>query len=422
MLRKELIKQILTDQHFSVLERKLGVKRSILPKIKKKLKLPHVHVITGLRRSGKSMLLRQIIHEYYNDSNFYYINFEDERLFDFPATEFNLIYESLVELFGKQKTFFIDEIQNVQNFENFVRRFYDNGFKFFITGSNAALLSSEIATKLTGRHIDTYLRPFSFLEFLKFKNLDFAKNDIYKLDKRVELKTAFSEYLHKGGMPEFLKYQDTEILTRTYNDIVLKDIVVRHKIENIQQVKVLYKYILNNYARRYSYNSLKKATDLGSVNTVINYTNNLEESFLIKQITKFDYSIKKQIANEKKSYVIDNGIIKSLSVVLTKDEGWLLENLVFNELLIENEVFYYSGKNECDFICMQNSELTQAVQVSMEITENNQKRELSGLLEAMQKLKIPKGFVLSNDLEDTILYKNMEIEIIPVWKWLIQKG
>ena len=150
MLSEEQIKEILVKQRETILNKKFGVERTILKEIELKIKLPHVVVLTGLRRSGKSTLLRQLIKKRYNDENFYYINFEDERLFNFPANEFNKLYEALVSLYGKKKTFFLDEIQNVTNFETFVRRFYEEGFKFFITGSSATLLSRELGTKLTG--------------------------------------------------------------------------------------------------------------------------------------------------------------------------------------------------------------------------------------------------------------------------------
>jgi hypothetical protein len=150
MFDKDQFKYILADQRAAILNKPAGIERALLSDIDKTIDLPHVVVITGLRRVGKSTLMRQIIQKYYNDERFYYINFEDERLFRFQAGDFNLLYEALIELYGEQKTFFIDEIQNVEHFENFVRRFYDTGFKFFITGSNANLLSREISTKLTG--------------------------------------------------------------------------------------------------------------------------------------------------------------------------------------------------------------------------------------------------------------------------------
>jgi len=172
MLTKEQLKQLLFEHHDIILRKELGVKRELLKIVETKIKLPHVLVLTGLRRSGKSTILRQIVKQYYNDKNFYYINFEDERFLGFEAKDFNIIYEALIELFGEQKTFFIDEIQNVEKFESFVRRFYDAGFKFYITGSNAQLLSKELGTKLTGRHIDIVVKPFSFKEYLSAKNIE----------------------------------------------------------------------------------------------------------------------------------------------------------------------------------------------------------------------------------------------------------
>jgi len=423
MISKEQLKQVLLEQYDAVLAKDTGIRREALNEISDKINLPHIHVITGLRRCGKSVFLRQIVKAFYNDTGFYYINFEDERLFNYPASEFNTIYELLFQLFGKNKVFFIDEIQNVKNFENFVRRFYDDGFKFYISGSNAELLSSEIATKLTGRHIDTHLTPFSFKEYLNFSNINYNENELYKTEKKSEIINAFNIYFKNGGMPEFVKYNDKEILTRTYNDIVFKDIVVRYKLENVLQLKMLYAYIINNYGRRYSYNSLRKIIDLGSSNTVVNYMNYLEQTFFIKQVTKFDYSLKKQIVNEKKSYIVDNGFICALSAVMTTDEGWLLENLIFNELHKRNEsVFYFSDKNECDFVSLNNGVFEDAIQVSMQISETNESRELNGLLEAMNKLRIKNGYIISMDTEKTIKSDHAEISIIPAWKWILQKN
>jgi uncharacterized protein len=163
MLTKEQLKQILVSQRETILKKDYGIERTILKDIKTKMSLPHVIVITGMRRSGKSTFLKQIIEKYYHNKNFYYINFEDERLFNFDASRFNDIYESLIDLYGECKTFFIDEIQNIPNFETFVRRFYEQGFKFYLTGSSASLLSKELGTKLTGRHVDIIVKPFSFL-------------------------------------------------------------------------------------------------------------------------------------------------------------------------------------------------------------------------------------------------------------------
>ena len=309
MLSEAEIKEILIRQKETILSKKYGIERAVLRELKSEIRLPHVVVLTGLRRSGKSTLLRQLIKKYYKDEDFYYINFEDERLFNFPANEFNRLYEALISLYGKKKTFFLDEIQNVTNFETFVRRLYEEGFKFFITGSSATLLSKELGTKLTGRHVDIIVRPFSFLEFLELKGVKINKESIYKTETKVEIKKYFEEYLIKGGMPEYLIYNDPELLTRVYEDTVIKDIAVRYKIDNVAILRQLYFYLINNFANKFSYNSLKKVTSIKSVNTIKKFISYLEETYFAKTINKFDYSYKKQIINDKKFYVLDNGFI-----------------------------------------------------------------------------------------------------------------
>ena len=421
MLSEEEIKEILARQRETILSKKCGIDRSVLKEISPKIKLPHVIVLTGLRRSGKSTLLRQLIKKHYNDEDFYYLNFEDERLFNFPANEFNKIYEALISLYGKKKTFFIDEIQNVANFETFVRKLYEEGFKFFITGSSATLLSRELGTKLTGRHVDIIVRPFSFLEFLELKGVKLDKESFYAAESKLKLKRYFKEYLIKGGMPEYLIYNDSELLTRVYEDTIIKDIAVRYKVENVAVLRQLYSYLINNFANRFSYNSIKKVTSLKSVNTIKKFIVYLEETYFAKTINKFDYSYKKQITNDKKFYVLDNGFIEILSKKQAKDYGWLLENLVFNCLNNSYETFYYADKKECDFIIVKNKEIKQAIQVCYELNENNREREIAGLTEAMEKFKLKKGLLLTNSQEEEIkLDGNKLIIVKPVWKWLLE--
>lgn len=419
MMSEEQIKEILVKQREIILNKKYGIERTVLKEIESKIKLPHVIVLTGLRRSGKSTLLRQLIKKQYNDEDFYYINFEDERLFNFPANEFNKLYEALVSLFGKKKTFFLDEIQNVTNFETFVRRLYEEGFKFFITGSSATLLSKELGTKLTGRHVDIIVRPFSFLEFLELKGFKLEKDTIYKTELKVEIKKYFEEYLIKGGMPEYLIYNDTELLTKVYEDTVLKDIAVRHNVDNIIVLRNLYLILISNFANKFSFNSLKKITDINSVNTIKKFIHYLEETYFAKTISKFDYSLKKQIINDKKFYIIDNGFVGVLSNKLTKDKGWLLENLVFNTLSKKNDIFYYSNKNECDFLLVKNKTVINAIQVCYDLNEDNKEREISGLSEAMDKFKLNKGLILTNSQEEEIKIEGKKIKVTPVWKWIL---
>lgn len=417
MISEELIKNVLVEQREGLLRRKYGVKRDVLSRIDEKKKLPHVVVLTGMRRVGKSTLLRQIIKEHYNDDDFYYINFEDERLFNFPVNEVNRLYESLIELFGKKKVFFIDEIQNLDNFEVFVRRFYEDGFKFYITGSSASLLSKELGTKLTGRHVDIVVKPFSFLEFLKLKKFEFDRGEIYRSDVKIKIKSYFDEYLVRGGMPEYLIYGDLEILDRVYEDILLKDVAVRYGIDNIRQLRELYQYLVTNFANRFSFNTLKKIINLGSVNTIKKYISYLEDTYFAKTINKFDFSLKKQLVNDKKLYVVDNGFISVISNRLTKDKGWLLENLVFN--LLGDNVYYYRNGYECDFLVVKNKKVTKAIQVCFELNEKNRAREFGGLIETLKQFNLKEGLVLTYNREDELELENKRIKIVPIWRWIL---
>ena len=419
MLSEEQIKEVLIRQRQTILSKEYGVERTALQEIEAKIKLPHVVVITGLRRCGKSTLLRQVISKHYKDNDFYYLNFEDERLFNFPASEFNRIYEALISLFGSKKTFFIDEIQNINGFETFVRRLYEEGCKFFITGSSATLLSRELGTKLTGRHVDIIVKPFSFLEFLQLKKYPLEKDAVYRTESKVAIQKYFEEYLSKGGMPEYARYGDQEVLARVYEDTVIKDIAVRHKVENVAVLKELYQYLITNFANKFSFNALKKLMGFGSVNTIKKFIAYLEETYFAKTINKFDYALKKQIINDKKCYVVDNGFIEIISKKLTKDKGWLLENLVFNVLNKSREIFYYADKVECDFLVVKDRAVERAVQVCFDLNEGNKEREIEGLREAMEKFNVKNGLILTNNQEDEIKLNKNIIKVMPVWKWLL---
>jgi len=422
MLNREQLKQIIVEQRKTILQKNFGIERNQLKIFNEKKKTPHIIVITGLRRVGKSTFLRQIIKTHYSDKSFYYINFEDERLFNFNAKNFNSIYEAMIELYGKEKTFFIDEIQNVKNFETFVRRFYEQGFKFIITGSNANLLSREIGTKLTGRYLSISIKPFSFDEFLKIKKITLTNEMFYETESIAKLKKYFDKYLYKGGMPEYLLYNDAEILTRIYEDIVIKDIAVRYKIDNLLIMRELYQYLITNFTNKFSYTSLKKLFHFGSVHTVKKYIYFLEESFFISVINKFDYSIKKQIINEKKIYVIDNGFIPLISSRINKDSGWLLENFVFNRISNIGKIFYYNNKGECDFIVQNKKKIVLAIQVCWELNNEIREREIKGLINALKEFKLKEGLIITSNQEEDIAIDNFNILIRPAWKWVLKEN
>jgi len=419
---KSLLKEIILEQRDFIDRAEQGIEREVLLGLKKYFKLPHTLVVAGIRRVGKSTLLVQLMRSFYKDTS-YYFNFEDERLLNFKPNDFNSLYELMVELFDERKVFFFDEIQNVKGWENFVRRMQDRKFKFFITGSNASLLSRELGTKLTGRYLSQKLYPFSFKEFLSFKNYKFQQNNLYKTVERGKLKKFFNIYLKEGGMPEYLQYQNKEVLKNVYEDILYRDIAVRYDIKETKSLRELALYFLTNLGGLFSYNKLKKNLGLGSVNTVKSYVEHLENSFLIFTINLFSYSLKQQSVAPKKVYCLDNGLANAVSFRFSRDKGKFLENLVFVELKRRDEdIYYYKTKNnlEVDFLLKKGRKVKQLIQVSQNLKEAKTKeREVKGLTTALKELKLKQGLILTEDEEETITLKGIKIVVQPVYKWLL---
>ncbi len=420
MLSSDRIRQVLTEQRNDFLERPLGVRRSALDELVEKLSVPHTIVITGLRRCGKSTILRQLVEEL-DEQNFFYINFEDERLLDIEVKDFQQLHEAQIELFGESRLFLLDEVQNISGFEMFVRRLMEQGYKFYITGSNARLLSSEISTKLTGRHLDVMIRPFSFTEFLEFREYQVTNDSIYTSEGRMDLKKLFEEYLLKGGMPEYLTYGKLEMVLRTYEDIVLKDISIRHGIENVKNLRDIYRMLITNFSNPFTYRSLERSFEFASWNTLQKYVSYLEESYLGSVLNMFSHSIKKQLVNKKKFYVSDNGFIEAVSTRMTKDRGRLIENLVCRVLEERHDVFYFQGKNECDFVALARGTAgPQVFQCTWELTPLNREREVNGLIEAAKQLGIDHGTILTIDQDEEFEMDGIKLIVTPVWVWLLR--
>lgn len=392
------------------------VKRYALDNIAQYLELPHVLIISGLRRSGKSTLLKEIHRYYFDGETIYYFNFEDERLMDFTASDFNLLYETFVELMGECNTFFFDEIQNVTGWELFVRRMHDRGFKFVITGSNSSMLSKELGTRLTGRYIGLELFPFSFNEFLDFHGINVP--DILLVEDRATIKKQFSDYLQHGGIPEYLKYDNELILKTLYDNILYKDIFARYSLNDEKTLKELSFYLFSNYGNEISYNKLRIMLGV-SINTVKNYIGYLENSYLVFSVPRYDYSVKKQIYSPRKMYAIDTALINATSFKFSRDYGKLLENLVFIELKRRNkDIYYHREKNECDFIIREYDTITGAIQVTATL-EGTKEREYEGLLEALNTYNLDEGLILTEDEEFEDTYKGKKVVVMPVWKWLL---
>jgi len=419
---KSLLKEIALEQSGDLEVLGTGVARDKMDVVLKYLSIPHSVVITGLRRTGKSTLFAQIIKKHYSGGA-YYFNFEDERLLNFKTEDFNSLYEVLVELFGDKKVFFFDEIQNVPDWESFVRRMQDKGFKFFITGSNASLLSRELGTRLTGRTVSVELFPFSFKEYLSFKGEKIYDASLQTTKSRGKLKRHFNDYLHHGGMPEYLKYKDQSLLKRLYEDILYRDIVVRCEIKETKTLRELGLYLLSNIGGLYSTGNLKNLLSLGSVNTVKSYIGYLEDSYLLFSLSRFSYSLKQQGYYPKKCYCIDNGLVESIAFQFSKNKGKYLENLVFLELKRKGkEVFYYktSKDKEVDFLVHSKNKPEMLIQVTDNMSnESTKTRETESLLEAMNELKMKEGLILTSDQEEEVKVGNKTITILPIYKWLL---
>ena len=420
-----LLKEIILEQRELLSQKEQGVEREWLAAIDKYVKLPQAVVITGIRRAGKSTLLKQIINKYYQD-RCYFLNFEDERLIDFKASDFNSLLELFMEIYGERKVFFLDEIQNVEKWELFVRRMYDRGYKFFITGSNASLLSREIGNRLTGRYLPVHLFPFSFGEFLSFKGQKVSPQSFSVTSQRSRVKKSFNEYLKWGGMPEYLKYKNIDLLKGVYDDILYRDIVARYDIKDVKALRELALFFMSNRGSLFTYNKLKQFLGLGSVNTAKSYTGYLENSFLLFVVNQFSYSLKKQSISAKKAYAVDNGMLQAVSFQFSENRGKYLENLVYVELKRRGlEIYYYktSGGFEVDFIVKNGRRITELIQVVRSLnSEKVRKREIRALKEAGRELKIKKALILTEDGEDIMKVDGIKIEVKPIYKWLLAKG
>ena len=413
-MQRQLLAQVLLEQREYFEKKQSFIPRTIPHNL---LTTKKIVVLSGIRRSGKSVLLQQIKKTL--NKEYYYVNFEDERLLEFTHKDFNLLLEVFIELFGEQKIFFFDEIQNIKGWEKFVRRLYEDGNKIFVTGSNATLLSSELATTLTGRQLTHKVYPFSFQEILTHNNISYTSTLTTK--QKSVIKKLFDQYVQLGGFPEVVISKDKEELRQLYQDILIKDLLVRFKIREEKTFREFVLFLLSNIGKKISFNKIKNLLELKSTTSVKNYVQFLEETYLLFTITKYDFSIKKQIINDKKIYAIDTGLINSVSFAFSKNSGRILENIVYLQLLRNNkETYYFSQKNECDFLIKEGLKITQAIQVTHTLQDKlTRKREIQGLLDAMTTYKLQEGLILTDDEEETIQEEGITIQVRPVWKWLL---
>ena len=376
-------------------------------------------IISGIRRCGKSSLMYLIKEKMsLKESEYCYFNFDDERIIA-DISILDNIYNLHLEVYGKEPVLFLDEIQNIVKWEKFVNRMYEQGIKVFVTGSNAKLLSSEISTSLTGRNKLIELYPFSFSEYLRFIGNEYNLNHMTPKSKALLIKD-FNNYFETGGFPLVVKENDTELINAYFQDILYRDIISRYRLSQVNEIKQIGLYFASNIGKLFSYTTLQEISGVKSLSSIKDYLFYYEQSYLFFYLKKFDYSVKKQIMNPKKVYTIDPAFAHRLGFNFTENKGRILENIVYLELLRRGkEVYFHSGKKECDFVIKEGLKVVEAIQVAYQVTLNNQEREYQGLQEAMHAYNLKKGLILNYNSEDSLIPNNETIKVIPVWEWLL---
>jgi predicted AAA+ superfamily ATPase len=376
----------------------LGVVRDSLQEIK--LRKEFITIITGIRRSGKSTLMHQLIHQL--DQDFAYFHFEDPRIFGFSVDDF----PKLEEVLGDTSYYFFDEIQNVPQWELFVRKLHDQGKVICITGSNASLLSKELGTRLTGRNITKELFPFNYNEYCTFYS--------YKQDS-----DSAAKFMNDGGIPLFLKTHEITYLHQLLRDILYRDIIARYGIRNGKLVEELTLFLISNIAKPYSLNGLKKTFNLGSANSVSDYVSWLEDSYLFFSLPRFSWSLKSVAVNQKKIYSIDTGFAQANSLSFSSDKGRLFENMIYLSLRRKfTDLYYFREKGECDFVVKEKEKVTQVVQACFELNSDNLQREMNGLKEAMDFFGLQEGIIVTLNQTDLFINDDKHIRVVSANDWL----
>ncbi|RLF30345.1 MAG: hypothetical protein DRJ99_02810 [Thermoplasmata archaeon] len=399
-----------------IIEREIDKER-----LKGFLKSPNILAILGVRRCGKSTLSLQLL----RNEEYGYINFDDERIMDFNVKDFDKAMEAFYELYGKIENIILDEPHNIRGWELFVNRLRRTK-KVIVTGSNSKMLSGELATHLTGRHIDFTLYPFSFREFLTYN--DFEIGDYITTAKMGLIKNLLRDYFSQGGFPE--RYiLGKEMLVNIYFDIVEKDIIRRIKIKKKVAFKEMVKYLVSNFSSEITFSKLKNVLDIKDQHTIKNWIDGLEQAYLIKMIERFSPKLKESMIAPRKVYCIDTGIIGVISFRLSENIGRVMENIVAIELLRRKsywypgmEIFYwkdYQGK-EVDFLVKEGVSVKELIQVTYASGRDEiERREIKSLVKASDELKCKNLKIITWDYEDELKVDNKTIRCVPLWRWLL---
>ena len=392
-------------------------------------------VIKGIRRSGKSTLMinqiKKLLENGVETSNILFVNLEDPRFvghLDLGLLE--QIKEAYLEYLAptSKPYIFLDEIQNIPNWEKWVNKEYELKLSYItLSGSNSSMLSSEIASTLSGRYLEVDVYTLSFKEFLAFKDISVVKK-LDLISKKIEINRAFEAYLKYGAFPKVLEYQEQdrrELLTTYKNTILLKDIVARYRLKEFKTLEEIAQFLLSNSGITISINKVKNIFKI-SYDMAKSYVEYLCKAYMLFEVNRFDYSLKKQNANDKKYYSIDTGLSNILRVPNLQTRGSDIESVVFIELLRRGyNVYYYKTSNglEIDFLVQKKQEITMLIQVTKSLqNEKTKKRELQpfGIAKKELNLQNVASLVISEDGADRLVYDGVDIEVVGLVDWLLE--
>ena len=437
MLSKEEIFETLTEWNYWDNPLPETVSRPVYEReVIRKAATGEIIVLKGVRRSGKSTLLinemKRLVAEGCEASDFLYVNFEDPRFNNHLNLELmELIKETYREFVNPDKTkkpyFFFDEVQHIEAWEKWVLKEYaTKSSHLYVTGSNSSLLSFEIGTALSGRYLDIKVHPLSFHEYLDFNEISISSK-AERISKKAEVNRAFRQFIKQGGFPKLVEISDEESqqdLLQTYFDsILLRDIVARHNLTNYRALEEMATFLLANTSSLNSTNKLKAMLGI-SHEKARDYSGYLEEAYMIFQLHRFSWSVKKQLTNVRKFYAIDTGLANRVSFQVGSRKGQNIETIVFLELRRRGqEIFYFKTKNdrEVDFLVKEGQAIKDLIQVSYSMAdEQTRKRELAALKYANDELVgTPRCLVLTMDTTETVQWQGLTIEVVNIIDWLL---
>ncbi len=402
MIRQDEIALVIDSQKEIFMKQDPGFTRDALADIP--IADSFATIITGIRRCGKSTLLLQLFRRDYQEA--LYLNFDDIRLSGFDVGDLTRLHQEIEK--REIDVLFFDEIQGVNGWEKYINQLLREGYKVFITGSNASMLSVELGTHLTGRHLSMELFPFSYSEFIRFKGADNEEDSVMN-------------YLKMGGIPEYIKSEMPIVLNMLVDNILMRDIAVRHSVRDVTSLRQLTAYLITNIGNLVSANKLVGMFGIKSPATFLEYFSFLKDAYLLEFVPIFSHSLKVQARNPKKVYVMDMGLYSENSVSTSENMGRRFENLVFLHLRRKHKhIFYYKHKGECDFVTMEKNRVKEAIQVCFTVNNENFDREYNGLLCAMQNLDLKEGKIITFNQKDQFEKEGKVIRLVPADEFFLE--